>query len=182
MTSKIIIWIVVVGAVVYGIYTLATGKPQREEVREESTQVQQEETATQGKKMAFSEFIKRDTESYQCDVNQYLENMDSKGTVYISKGNVKGTFTTSVGGKTITTSLLVKDGYQYVWSSPLTNGVKIQIPRDGVVNEDIAPKGTFAWNAEQLGDYKRIAPEEWVRSGQQIQQPLHFLRESCLLM
>lgn len=155
MTSKIILGIVIVGALVFGVYSMRRDAvPIDDTVAEQGETATQDEQASSGKKMAFNVFLEQDKGSYVCTVKQYFEQTDSEGTVYISEGKVRGDFVTTVANKEVKTSFLVKDGYQYLWTSPLASGFKMKIPAQGGSMENQAGmSGTYAWNAEQIGDY-----------------------------
>lgn len=153
---KTIIYILVIGAVAFGIYSLSNNKnTTNQEVvktQEDSTEKQSEVPNSNGKKMAFSEFAKQGG-SYQCSVKQYLDDFDTKGEVFIDKGNIRGEFNTVTEGMSITNSILVRDGFTYVWSSfsPKT-GFKIPIKASSG-DADTSTKGTYSWGPEQIGEY-----------------------------
>lgn len=114
-----------------------------------------EETQPAGKKMAFSELLKQGG-SYQCTVDQYVGEMVSKGTVFIDKDRIRGEFATAVQGMNINTSMIVRDGFTYTWTSAMpTKGFKAKVVEvvggDAVV--DTGTSGTYSFNATQIGDY-----------------------------
>ena len=108
-----------------------------------------------GKKKAFTEFMKEGG-SYKCTVNQYVENMETKGVVYLDDGMIRGEYTSRVQGLDIGTNVIVRDGYTYSWSSMTpTVGFKAKATQDGTSNygTDGKTSGTYSFNAEQIGDY-----------------------------
>ena len=111
-------------------------------------------------KMAFSQFMKTDKGSYVCEVNQRVGGVTSKGKVYLSKGNIRGDFATSAAGQNITSSMVMKDGYSYTWTSmSSTMGFKVKLPTEaeattGASNQGSASaQASYAWNGDTIGDY-----------------------------
>lgn len=168
--SKIAIW-VLVGIVVIGggYYALNTSKnnntdqSQNEVVVEDTNTLNQEEDVannivaeepTSNKKMAFSQFLANDKGSYQCTVNQYVNNIESKGKVYLNNGMINGEFNTTVSGISIDTYLIVRDGFTYTWSSMLQGtGFKAKVVESTNTNTDTKTSGQYSFNAEQIGNY-----------------------------
>lgn len=148
--SKTIVSVLVVIVLIAGGYLLVVKKNHvvKNEVKSEVT----ESEKTDGKKMAFSEFVKQGG-SYKCEVKQAFSDMENSGTVYIAEGNIRGEYTTIAEGRTIDTSFMLKDGYSYTWSSTLANigfKTKINTQASGAGAES---SGTYSWNASQIGDY-----------------------------
>ncbi|MEY4602345.1 MAG: hypothetical protein RL292_286 [Candidatus Parcubacteria bacterium] len=113
--------------------------------------------APSGKKITFSELLKQGG-SYRCTVNQYVQNIESKGVVFIDKDRIRGDFSTQTQGMNIDSSLVVKDGYTYTWSSALgARGIKIKnsTPYGGaqVKGQNTQMTSTYGFNGEQIGDY-----------------------------
>jgi hypothetical protein len=110
-----------------------------------------------GKKMAFSEFLKQDTGSYQCTVNQYIDegmSQTTQGTVFIYNGNIRGDFETTVSGMNIVSSMIVQDTYSYTWSNMAPVGYKVALDKNQIEeNNNQAMSRTYNWNAEQIGEY-----------------------------
>jgi hypothetical protein len=105
------------------------------------------------KKIAFSEFIKQGG-SYKCMVTQTVATMTTMGTVYLDNGKVKAEFEVSVAGQTISTSMIIRDGYSYTWTSNSpTKGFKTKIATGGQGNSSAGAKGTITWDGSQIGDY-----------------------------
>lgn len=122
----------------------------------ESTSTQE----TTGKKMAFSQFISTDKGSYKCEVNQYVSNIETKGTVFVKNGMIKGEFTTAVAGRNITANMIARDGYSYSWSSMApTVGYKTKLDTSVNATTTASTSGSYSWNADQIGDYNCV-PEE----------------------
>ncbi len=107
-----------------------------------------------GKKMAFSEFIKQGG-SYECTVNQNVSGTDTKGTTFISGGNIRGEYNTKTQGMSIDTNFIVKDGYSYTWTSMMPNiGFKTKVVASADANINAPTSGQYSFNAEQIGDYE----------------------------
>lgn len=152
---KTIISILLVGAVVVGGYFLINKKEDAVVKSDQATQEQNKDMIPQpeGKKMAFTEFMKSDKGSYECTVNQYVQNIESKGTVFISNGKIRGSFATNVGGTNVDSNLIVKDGFTYVWSSMTGNlGFKSPVV-EGEGDTSASASGSYSWNGNQIGDY-----------------------------
>jgi hypothetical protein len=100
-----------------------------------------------GKKMAFSEFLKTNTSSYKCDVKQAMSDFENSGTVYVDGQKVRGDFSTIAEGKTMTTSLIVRDDTSYMWSNG-ENG----LPEIGFKAKVNSENNLEGWR-ESIGDY-----------------------------
>lgn len=149
---KTIIWILIIGAVAFGGYSLVHKRDSAVvKTEEQQVPVEKSEEST-GKKMAFAQFVKQGG-SYQCTVHQAVSDFDTTGKVFINKGNIRGEFSTTAEGKGVTSSILVRDGFTYVWSSMAPkNGVKMAV-KAGAGDTGASMSGTYSWNAEQIGDY-----------------------------
>jgi hypothetical protein len=94
---------------------------------------------------------------YKCLISQPLGQMISTGVVYINNANVKADFKVEIMGKTINTTMIVKDGYMYSWSSGSpTTGTRTKMPASNSVNS--ASSSVKTWNGELVKDY---SCEEW---------------------
>lgn len=154
MTKTTLFSILGVGIFVVLIVLVGKGEQAPEIIPEDTSE--EVTMGTQGKKMAFSEFLKQDKGAYQCAVNQYLDEemtQSTQGTVFINAGNISGTFETNVGAMSITSSMIVKDGFSYTWSNMSPIGYKVAIVESTEVNTDQEMSGTYSWNAQQIGDY-----------------------------
>lgn len=152
MTAKIILWIVIIAGVAAG------GAALIQHTEKEPTELSQEATGEElqqssGKKMAFSAFLQSDKGSYRCTVDQYLNDMDSDGVVYLEGGKIRGDFTTIAEGKPIATSFVIKDGYQYVWSDAAPVGMKMAVEAGATGSAAAQAQGVYSWDAEQIGAY-----------------------------
>lgn len=152
--NKTLLTVLVAGVVLVGGYFYFGGEKNeivQNTVSEEITQ------QPSGKKMAFAQFLK-DGGAYKCTVNQYVGDTESKGTVYVNQGLIRGTFQTEVQGTKIDTDLLVRDGYTYTWTSAAPMGFKAPVVApDTNTNQNAGMSGTYSWNAEQIGDYDCVA-------------------------
>lgn len=150
--NKTLLKVLIVGAVVVGGYMYFEANKNKEGEMTSQTNENTNIEST-GKKMAFAEFMKQGG-SYKCTVRQSVNNMDSNGTVFVSNGMVRGSFTTTVSGKETVSNILVRDGYTYVWSPDMPIAMKIAIPKNEVdANINADTSGSYGWNAEQIGDY-----------------------------
>lgn len=153
MQKKLIILVILV-AVVVGAYFVFGGS---KEVKNEELGNTNDEQPS-GKKMAFSQFLKQGG-AYKCEVKQYMSDFENSGTMYISGKNMRGEFSTVAEGKTMTSSFISRDGYSYTWSS-MTPGMGFKIKAEAETsNESAGVNGTYAWSADQIGDYNC---ESWV--------------------
>jgi hypothetical protein len=92
--------------------------------------------------------------TYKCTVNQYVGDIESKGTVYMDKGLLRGEFATAVANQKIDTTMILRDGYTYTWTSMApTMGFKSKVVEPTTTSTTTATSGTYSWNADQIGDY-----------------------------
>jgi hypothetical protein len=153
MQKKLIILVILV-AVVVGAYFVFGGS---KEVKNEELGNTNDEQPS-GKKMAFSQFLKQGG-AYKCEVKQYMSDFENSGTMYISGKNMRGEFSTVAEGRTMNSSFISRDGYSYTWSS-VTPGMGFKIKAEAETsNESAGVNGTYAWSADQIGDYNC---ESWV--------------------
>lgn len=111
---------------------------------------------TSQKKMAFSQFSSQDKGDYKCTVSQYVQDIKSEGTVYLSSGMIRGEFTTQYNGQTIDSTFIVRDGYTYAWSSASKNmgfKVKAKTSASTEVSAGGNASGTYSFDLDQIGDY-----------------------------
>ena len=151
-----ILGIIATAAIVTGII-IAVKKPTQPAPESSGTnQVEQHQVATGGKKIPFSDFMKK-SGSYQCTVNQNLENysMTAQGTVYLDNGKIRGDYTASYNGKSFTGSTIIRDGFAYTWTSMMNIGWKVPVAQtDGNASSNVKVSGnTYSFNAAQIGDY-----------------------------
>ena len=160
--GKTIVGLLIIGGVSGAVYYMSSS-PKEEVVTVAENSTTTPSVPAEGKKMAFSQFMKSNTGSYKCTVNQYVQNMETKGTVYINSGMIKGEFATTVAGQNITSNFIVRDGFSYTWSSAMpTMGFKVKVvePTTGATGSAEA-SGTYAFNGDQIGDYNC---EDWQAS------------------
>lgn len=154
MSTKVIASIVgIVVAVVAGYYMF--GRNSNEGVLNPAMQNGNssgvESINPEGKKMSFDNFLKQGG-SYECTVNNTVNGVDSKGTVYVDGGNVSGQFTATVSGMTMQNYFMTKDGYSYSWSNLQPNkGVKIALKQNTGGTTGTTNQNSF--DASQIGDY-----------------------------
>ena len=155
MNNKILVGIILVLIVIggYFAYTKTANKSERLDNVNSVADSENQEVGTvnpSGKKIAFDAFV-RQGGSYQCTVHQSVNNVDSVGTVYVANGNMSGQFDTTVQGQTMTSNMIMKDGYMYSWSSMSPNmGFKMAIAANTGNNGTMA--NAYA-DTPQFGDY-----------------------------
>lgn len=107
---------------------------------------------TNNKKMAFADFIKQGG-SYKCTVRQSVQGVESEGTTYISGDMIRGEYATQVQSQNIQSTMIVRDGYTYSWSSMMPNtGFKVRVAQTAG-DTGAAASGNYSFDAEQIGDY-----------------------------
>lgn len=152
---KGIISLIVFGALAFGLYTLNQKEKEQQQVLPENVALSEENQ--EGKKMAFSQFLKMGTGSYDCTVNQYVNDIESQGRVFLDNGKIRGDFNTTVQGMNVATSVIVRDDMSYTWTSMGNMGFKVPIVEaEGDVNA--ATSDTYSWDGTDIGDYDCV---EW---------------------
>lgn len=154
--NKTVLSIIIVVAVAAAGYAIYNSKDMKSEsvasvAGENETTKTENEVEQSGKKMAFAQFVKQGG-SYECTVNQYVENIESKGHVFIDGGRIRTEYSVDYQGTSMDGIVIIKDGFAYTWGSMMPMGIKVPIKDDGV-NVDAGARGTYSWNAEQIGDY-----------------------------
>lgn len=154
MTSKSILGVIVAVVVIGGgYYMYSQSNMSSDEMMEGSEMSSDSGSQMSDKKMAFESFIKQGG-SYVCTVHQSVEGTESEGTVYIDGGNIRGEFNSTVQGMAMSTSLIVKDGYSYTWTSMMPSmGFKAPVDQGAGADSSTGTSGSYSWNAEQIGDY-----------------------------
>lgn len=146
---KTLLSLLVVGVVVVGGYFAFSGN--KEEVADTSTNTDTAEE-TEGKKMAFADFLKQGG-SYKCTVNQSVNNIEASGVTYLNDGMIRGEYSTTVQGRNIDGTMIVRDGYTYSWTSMLPGqGFKAKVV-ESTGDGSAGTSGAYSFNAEQVGDY-----------------------------
>lgn len=152
---KTTISIIIAVVIIIGGYLLLKNNSPKEAVSTTETSATSTQTPT-GKKMAFSQFMKQGG-SYKCTVNQYLGDIggaSTQGTTYINDGMVRAEYSSTVQNIKIDTSLIVRDGYTYTWSSMMPNsGFKMKAVANDKPDTNVSASGSYSFNADQIGDY-----------------------------
>ena len=172
--------LVIAGGVFYGVTSYVSNDAPQEEAKvvvatttQEVAQVATTTASTTpekpaGKKIAFSEFMKQGG-AYKCTVTQTVATMTTNGTVYLDSGKVKADFAVSVAGQSINTSMIVRDGYSYTWTSNSpTKGFKTKIAGSTAGGGSTSPKGTYTWDGSQIGEY---SCESWTAEASMFEVP-----------
>lgn len=129
----------------------ATAEP-NEEVAGET----QQEESTEPTKGTVADLLAR-TGSWKCEVQSTAGGIASNGTAHIANGSIRGTFSSKVpqlGNISITTNLLVTNGYSYTWTSLYPQGAKVALgavseASDGAITPETGVSYTCAaWTAD----------------------------------
>jgi hypothetical protein len=157
MKTNVTIGIVVAIAIAVGAYFFwnsgSTGNSLTNTVPSENNTEETNNTIPSGKKMAFTELLKQGG-IYKCTVTQYVAGTESQGTTYINGDLIRAEYNTKTQGMNIDTSLIVRDGYTYTWTSfAPTMGFKSKVTTGGMEDGSTGTSGTYSFNAEQIGDY-----------------------------
>jgi hypothetical protein len=157
--SKILMWILVAGVVVGGIYSVFFVN-KVELITESSdlaggTELEGSPKANSmdpaGKKMAFSEFMKTGG-SYQCTVSQNVSGAETTAKIYLNGKLVRVEATTNVPNfGNIDSTIIVRDDYTYTWTSQSsTTGYKTKTVTEVSSGEN---SSQLSFDASQIGDY-----------------------------
>ncbi len=123
-----------------------------EAAQAESVSQSTQATSSDSRKMAFMDFMKRGG-SYKCSITQSIGGMDTKGTMYMHKGMVRGEYGAKIQGADIDTTLVVRDGYTYTWSSMAPNmGFRMKAV-GATVDKNVPTTEMSGFDASQIGDY-----------------------------
>lgn len=151
--------VVVLGGVGYMAYSQLDNNPGHMSVTLPTATSTDNTPTPSGKKIAFSELVKQGG-SYECTVKQAVSNMDSDGVVFMNRDRIRGEFSTLTQGIKIDTSMIVKDGYTYTWSSMMPGAgfkIKMDSPTGAgahtTADAETSTNGSYSWNADQIGDY-----------------------------
>jgi hypothetical protein len=138
-----------------GLYAYRGGLEKEAAAAPETTNAESGAPAPAGKKMAFYQFAKQGG-TYECTVHQLVNNIDTTGTVYMDKGQVRGDWNTSYVGQMMDTHFIVRDNTTYVWSSAMkgtgykfANDASVQAGNNMSASGSIPPPSYM----EQIGDY-----------------------------
>lgn len=160
--GKIIAGLLIIGGISTAVYFI---QPSDTLLQEEEVVVTEETSSStppaSGKKMVFSQFLKSDSGSYMCEVNQYVGDTQTKGTVYLDNGKVRGEFAVSVAGQNSSVTTIIRDGYTYSWSSLApTAGFKVKNATEVGMTTPLQATGTQATyqaSFDTIGDYSCTA-------------------------
>jgi hypothetical protein len=148
--SKTWIWVLVAIVVIVGGFWAVFGAKnmdQTSEVSDNTTSVPEE------KKMAFSDFIKQGG-AYKCSVAQNVGGISTNGITYIDSGRVRGEYTATVQGTKVDSTMILRDGYTYSWSSMMPGqGFKTKVATSATGNTSAPSSGAYSFNADAIGDY-----------------------------
>ncbi len=158
MSTKIIIAVIIIALLGVGGYMLFAGQDEAVVTAENSSDTNTAQES-EGKKMAFTEFMKQGG-TYKCEVNQNIGDTTTQGTTYMDGGMIRGEYVTQVQGMTVSSYSIIRDGYSYGWSSIApTMGYKVKLDTAATsntsadVNTNTSTSGSYTFNAETIGDY-----------------------------
>ncbi len=73
----------------------------------------------------------------------------------MSEGLIRGEYNTEAQGINIGTTMIVRDGYAYSWTSVAPNmGFKAKVVENVEANPNAGASGAYSWNVDQIGDYE----------------------------
>jgi hypothetical protein len=165
--------VALIGAVFYGVgsYVSYDGAPTplktesvatttvMEPTSVATTTTEASSTKPTGKKIPFAQFLNQGG-SHMCTVNQTIGTVTSEGTVYIHDSFVMANFSTTLAGHQIDSTMVIRDGYIYSWTSASqTTGVKVKMLTAQEQESASASQTVRSWNPNQVGDY---SCKDWV--------------------
>lgn len=95
--------------------------------------------------------------NYACDISSTGTNNATKGTVYVSGTNVRGDFTSSVGGSMVESHMLKLGGTVYVWGGGMEQGIMMKATamegQGSAATQGQGVSGTqeYGWNCRATG-------------------------------
>lgn len=106
------------------------------------------------KKRSFAEFIKNPGGAYKCTVHQSVQGTESTGITYIDGKMMRGDYNIKMQGMDMTSSMIMRDGYSYSWSS-MSPSMGFKMPVNDAVETDTTKTahGSYEFDANQIGDY-----------------------------
>ena len=63
--------------------------------------------------------------SQKCTISSKTETSESSGEVMVSNGMMRGMFTSTADGQTMTSNMIVKENVSYMWSDAMPQGIKM---------------------------------------------------------
>jgi hypothetical protein len=151
--SKTLMSLLVVGVVVVGGYFALSKDSSIEKQDSTNTTAENTPEQTDTRKMAFADLLKQGG-TYKCTVTQNVNNTETMGTTYMDGSMIRGEYNTKVQGMSIDSTMVVRDGYTYSWSSALPNmGFKAKVVESTGGDTSAPVSGNYSFNAEQIGEY-----------------------------
>lgn len=145
---KIVAGIVVVGAIGGGVWWYMHGGLASMQMQEEGSRLMEGgtkttdpnsfESGTWGSLMGM-------TSAGKCTVSTETNGVESMGTVYVADGNIRGDFSSTMGGRLVESHIIATTDTVYTWSTGLPQGVKT--PRTPNTGGADAAKTSFNPNA-----------------------------------
>lgn len=174
--GKIIIGVVLIGGVGLGGYMVTSFMKEDVSVMEREqkalSQEQKNESATStgntssvasfgnetvtNKEMSFTNLLSKGG-SYMCDITQTVSGVATKGKVYVSEGFIRGDFTTQTQGMSISSYMIMRDGYTYTWTNMApTTGYKVKVPTGVQASSTTKTQGAYSWDTTLVGEYSCV--------------------------
>lgn len=133
--------LIALGVVVLGVVSYVAIKPNDASVKNDTQE------------NSFLDFV-NSKESFECTVTQNVQGISSNGTVFISEGKIRGEFQTETQGMKINSSMVVKDGYTYSWTSMMPSVVyKAKVASGEISQQNTQMSGSYSFDARQIGSY-----------------------------
>lgn len=158
--TKIKIIVALAGVVVLGGIFYWTANNKTSDSKESSSNVNDMVSQDQ-RKMAFADFVEANRDgSYKCSVDQYIDGgfeQKTTGTAYVHNGMIRGDYNTVAQSMSIDSSVIVRDGFVYSWTSISPFGTKVEIKNEASMESDNSAGGTqgsYSWNSEAIGEYQ----------------------------
>jgi hypothetical protein len=96
----------------------------------------------------------------KCTFENATANSNSSGTVYVSNGQMRGDFTSTVQGRAFDSHMIVKGNTSYVWGSSMPGGFKMSFDSLEAPSANASASGSIdpnapvnyscgAWNADE---------------------------------
>lgn len=156
MSKKILIGVIVVLAIVLGIYFfLKPAGPATDGEGTAVTEGQEEVGEDSGRRMAFADFL-RTGGSYKCEVTHEIDGASSSGVVYVHDDMVRSDYTTTVDGSAMDSHSIFRDGYSYTWTSLADMGFMVAVDSTELETDTSAgAEGDFSgFDPDQVGEYE----------------------------
>ncbi|HLL61211.1 MAG TPA: hypothetical protein VK338_05820 [Candidatus Nitrosocosmicus sp.] len=124
--SRILLIIGAIVVVTTSAFFVANNKAMKPAEPKKMTAEPTQTTASESKEMAFKDFLNVDT-SEKCTFEDTQNNTITKGTIYTTKGKVRGDITTTVDGKATVSHMVIEPTQMHIWVDGQKQGFKTTI-------------------------------------------------------